>query len=89
MSNSLISCGKAYLCRAAHNEPKREGRGGGGGKRVFTLNPLTPRSDQHVTSPYNIHTLSSKQVMRKLKLRQVEVVILIYHKNSCKQFTRE
>ena len=32
------------------------------------FNPLTPRSDSHVTSPYNIHTLSSKQVMRIFKL---------------------
>ena len=32
------------------------------------VNPLTPRSDWHATSPYNIHTLSSKQVMRILKL---------------------
>ena len=31
------------------------------------LNPLTPRSDQHKTSPYNIFTLSSKQVMRILE----------------------
>ena len=45
----------------------------------FLLKPLTPRSDWHVTSPYNIHTLLSKQVMRILKLRQVEVIILIYH----------
>ena len=32
------------------------------------LNPLTPRSDSYVTSPYNIHTLSSKNVMRILEL---------------------
>ena len=32
-----------------------------------SLNSLTPRSDSHVTSPYNIHPLSSKQVMRILK----------------------
>ena len=32
------------------------------------LNPLTPRSDLHATSPYNLFTLSSKQVMRILKL---------------------
>ena len=32
------------------------------------LNPLTPRSDSHVTSPYNIHTLSSKNLMRILEL---------------------
>ena len=43
-----------------------------------SFNPLITRTDKHVTSPYNIHTLLSKQVMRKLKLRQVEVVILIY-----------
>ena len=30
--------------------------------------PLTPKSDRHETSSYNIHTLSSKQVMRILKL---------------------
>ena len=33
-----------------------------------SLNPLTLRSDQHVTSPCNIHTLLSKQVMGILKL---------------------
>ena len=32
------------------------------------FNPLTPRGDKHLTSPYNIRTLSSKQVIRKLKL---------------------
>ena len=32
------------------------------------MEPLTPRSDSHVTSPYNIYTLFSKQVMRKLKI---------------------
>ena len=31
-------------------------------------NPFTPISDKHVTSPYYIHTLSSKQLMRILKL---------------------
>ena len=34
----------------------------------FLLNRLTPRSDEHKTSPYNIHTLFSKQVMRIFKL---------------------
>ena len=33
-----------------------------------TINRLTPSSDQNATSPNNIHTLSSKQVMRILKL---------------------
>ena len=37
-------------------------------------NSLTLRGDKHVTSPYNIHTLSNKQVMR---IPWVEVVILI------------
>ena len=37
-------------------------------------NSLTLRGDKHVTSPYNIHTLSNKQVMRTL---WVEIVILI------------
>ena len=32
------------------------------------LNPLTPRSDQHATSLWDIRTLSNKQVMRILKL---------------------
>ena len=31
------------------------------------FNPLTPRSDSHATSLYNIHALSNKQVMRILK----------------------
>ena len=35
---------------------------------LIPLNPLTPRSDQHKTSPYNIHTFFSKQVMRTFKL---------------------
>ena len=33
-------------------------------KNYQTFNPLTPRSDQHETSPRNILTLSSKQLMR-------------------------
>ena len=37
-------------------------------------NSLTLRGDKHVTSPYNIRTLSNEQVMRIL---WVEVVILI------------
>ena len=35
--------------------------------RNIQINPSTPRSDSHVTSPYNFHPLSSKQVMRILK----------------------
>ena len=34
---------------------------------VRILTSLVPRSDQHVTCPHNIPTLSSKQAMRKLK----------------------
>ena len=33
-----------------------------------SFNPSTPTSDQHVTSPDSIHTLSNKRVMRILKL---------------------
>ena len=35
---------------------------------LFLVNPLTPRSDQHKTSPYSIYTFFSKQVMRRFKL---------------------
>ena len=38
------------------------------------LTPLTPRSDQHVTSPYNIPILFSKQVMRILKLIRYKIL---------------
>ena len=30
----------------------------------YELSPLTPMSDQDRISPYNIHTISSRQVMR-------------------------
>ena len=33
-----------------------------------SINPFTPRSDQHVNSPYNSNTLSSRQVMRIKKI---------------------
>ena len=33
-----------------------------------SVNPLTPKSDQYITSPYNFNTLSSRQVMRIKKL---------------------
>ena len=32
------------------------------------IDPLTPSSDLLVSSPYNIRTLSSKQIMQILKL---------------------
>ena len=31
-------------------------------------NSLTPGSDQHVNSPFDVYMFSSKQLMRKLKL---------------------
>ena len=34
---------------------------------IKILNSLTLRSDEYVTSPNNMHTFSSKQVMRVLK----------------------
>ena len=42
---------------------------------MFCLNPLTPRSDKHVTSPYNVHTLFGKQVMRILKLIRYKILL--------------
>ena len=60
------------------------GRGGGGGNQktnaqqmpgewgmiaLGIVRDITPRSsDYHVTSPHNVHTLSSRQVMRIDKL---------------------
>ena len=38
------------------------------------LNPLTPKSDYHVTSSYSICTLSSKQVVRLLKLIRYKIL---------------
>ena len=35
---------------------------------AHTFHPLTPKNDQHETSPYNILTLSSKHLMRIFKL---------------------
>ena len=37
------------------------------------VNPLTPRSDYHVTSPHNIQTYSSKKVMRILRLIRLKL----------------
>ena len=38
------------------------------GTKQEYFNLLTPASDEPVTSPYNIHTLWDKQVLRILKL---------------------
>ena len=52
------------------------------------LTPLTPRIDQHVTSPYNIPILFSKQVMRILKLIRYKIsYCLDWTRNSHNQFT--
>ena len=40
----------------------------GGGVKAKRVNPSTPRSDQHVTSPCDVYMFSSKQLMRILKL---------------------
>ena len=40
----------------------------GGGAKAKRVNPSTPRSDQHVTSPCDVHIFSSKKLMRILKL---------------------
>ena len=37
-------------------------------------NPLTPKSDYHVTSSYSICTLSCKQVVRLLKLISYKIL---------------
>ena len=36
--------------------------------KCLVLNPFTPRSDQHINSPYNSNTLSRRQVMRIKKM---------------------
>ena len=55
-------------------------------EKLVPVNHLTSRSDKHLTSPYNIHTLSSKQVIRVLKTYQVEVDLT---SNSCDLVTRK
>ena len=34
--------------------------------QVITNNPITPSSDQEGISPYNINTISSRQVMKNI-----------------------
>ena len=41
------------------------------------VDPLTSRSDYHKTSPFNIHTLSSKEQIRIAKIYQIEVIISV------------
>ena len=39
-----------------------------GSSEIKSLNPLTPMSDEHVTSPCNIHTLFSQLETKILKV---------------------
>ena len=41
---------------------------------LIFINPLTPRSDRNITSPHDVHTLSSKQVMRIFKLIRLKLL---------------
>ena len=41
---------------------------------LISINPLTPRSDKNITSPHNVHTLSSKQVTRIFKLIRLKLL---------------
>ena len=41
------------------------------------LNPPTPRSDSHETSPYNVHTLFQQTGNENTQMYQVEVVTFI------------
>ena len=41
---------------------------------LISINPLTPRSDKNITSPHDVHTLSSKQVMRIFKLIRLKLL---------------
>ena len=41
--------------------------------RIKRVNPLTPMSDQDKISPYNIHTISRRQVMRVKKNINYEI----------------
>ena len=45
-----------------------------GQQTALYINPLTPRSDQYIASPYNGITLSSRQVMRIKKIIHSEIL---------------
>ena len=51
-------------------------------------NPLTPMSDQDRISPYNIHTISSKQVMRIKKIYELGDYKLIQYQILQHNITR-
>ena len=44
---------------------------------ISKLNTFTPRSDKHVTSCYDVYTLSSTYWLENIQTNQIEVVILI------------
>ena len=46
-------------------------------KVIFSFNPLTPMSDQDRISPYNINTISIRQMMRMNK--KIRRLLLIQH----------
>lgn len=48
----------------------------GGGVKAKRVNPSTPRSDQHVTSPCDVHMFSSKQLMTQTYQEEVLILIL-------------
>ena len=51
---------------------------------IYNFNPLTPGSNQHLISPFNIHSLSSKQVMSIIKLiREHNIIISAQHYIHC------
>ena len=41
---------------------------------LISINPLTLRSDKNITSPHDVHTLSSKQVARIFKLIKLKLL---------------
>ena len=45
----------------------------------FCVNPLTPRSDWHVTSSYNIHKLSEETGCENTQTYQEQDITLIKH----------
>ena len=49
------------------------------GKEMLGINPLTPISDQDRISPYNINTISIRQVMGMRKIINLRTIILIQY----------
>ena len=58
---------KEWVVQSSKNLHKSEGSWNGRGRgkyKATTLNPLSPKSDQHQISPCNIYALSNRVVMR-------------------------